>query len=276
MIKTLYLSDLDGTLLNPQAEISDFSKQKLNELIANGVNFSVATARSIATVKHILAGIDLRLPIVLMNGVLVYDFVSDSYLRKCVIPAPVVADILSVLRSNDSTAIMYKIQNDQQITYFESSRNEYLSAFIEERQQLYQKSFLEVSFSDVALDDIIYFAMLDTRENLSPIYEALKDFPELGMEMYLDIYSDTLWYLEIFSADASKKNAALYLKEWLNVENMVGFGDNLNDLPLFEACDFRCAVANAKDEVKMAADIVIGGNIDDGVVRWIEQQNSLE
>ena len=273
MIKTLYLSDLDGTLLNPHAEISDFSKQKLNELIANGVNFSVATARSIATVKHILAGVDLRLPIILMNGVLVYDFASDSYLRKCVIPAPVVADILSVLRNNNSTAIMYKIQNNQQITYFESSRNEYLSDFIEERQQLYQKSFLEVSFSDVAPDDIIYFAMLDTQENLSPIYEALKDFPELGMEMYPDIYSDTLWYLEIFSVDAFKKNAALYLKERLNVGNMVGFGDNLNDLPLFEACDFRCAVANAKDAVKVTADIVIGGNIDDGVVRWIEQQN---
>ena len=275
MIKTLYISDLDGTLLNPQAEISDFSKQKLNELIANGVNFSVATARSVATVKRILDGVNLNLPIVLMNGVLVYDLSSESYLRKCVIPTHTVSKILSVLKGENSTAIMYKIQDDQQITYFESSKNEHLSAFIKERQQRYQKPFLEVSFSDISLDDTIYFAMLDTQENLLPIYESLKDLPELHMEMYLDIYSDTLWYLEIFSSEASKKKAALYLKEYLNVENMVGFGDNLNDLPLFVACDFRCAVANAKDEVKSTADVVIGENIDDGVVRWIEQQNSL-
>ena len=276
MIKTLYISDLDGTLLNPNAEIPDFSKQKLNELIASGVNFSVATARSVATVKHILDGVNLSLPIILMNGVLVYDLSTDSYLRKCIIPTQVVSTILSVLKRENSTAIMYKIQNGQQITYFESSKNEHLSAFIEERQQRYQKPFYEVSFSDVSHDDIIYFAMLDTQKNLLPIYEALKDIPELGMEMYLDIYSDTLWYLEIFSTDASKKNAALYLKKWLNVENMVGFGDNLNDLPLFKACDFCCAVANAKDEVKAAANVVIRGNTDDGVVRWIEQQKSLQ
>lgn len=272
MMKTLYLSDLDGTLLNSHAEISDFSKQKLNELTASGANFSVATARTVATVKHILNGVNLRLPIILMNGVLIYDFASESYLRRCAISNDIVANILSVLKSENSTALMYKIQNNQQITYFENSRNEHLAVFIEERQHRYQKPFCEVSFNDVSLDDTIYFTMLDTRENLLPVYEALKGIAELRMEMYLDIYSDTLWYLEIFSAKASKKTAALYLKEQLNVKTMVGFGDNLNDLPLFEACDFTCAVNNAKDEVKAAASVVIGDNNDDGVVRWLEQQ----
>ena len=275
MMKTLYLSDLDGTLLNSNAELSDFSKQKLNELIASGVDFSVATARTVATVKHILDGVNLCLPIILMNGVLIYDFASDTYLRKCTMPDTIVAKILSVLKSENSTAMMYKIQSDQQMTYFESSKNEHLSAFIEERQQRYQKPFCEVSFDDISPDDTIYFAMLDTRENLLPVYEALKNVAELRMEMYLDIYSDTLWYLEIFSAEASKKTAALYLKEQLNVETMVGFGDNLNDLPLFEACDFACAVGNAKDEVKAVANVVIDENNEDGVVKWLEQNASF-
>lgn len=272
MMKNLYLSDLDGTLLNSKAEISDFSKHKLNELIANGLNFSVATARTMATVKHILDGVNLRLPIILMNGVLIYDLKSNSYLRKCTIPAEIVSQILSALKNNNSTALLYKIQDNQQMTYFESTKNEHISIFIEERQQRYQKSFCEVSFSDISLDDIIYFTMLDTQENLLPIYEALKNIAELRMEMYLDIYSDTLWYLEIFSAKASKKTAALSLKEQLNVENMIGFGDNLNDLPLFEACDLCCAVANARDELKAVANVVIDDNSNDGVVKWLEQQ----
>lgn len=271
MIKTLYISDLDGTLLNSNAQISEFSKQKLNELATKGLNFTVATARSLATVKHILDEVNLQLPIILMNGVLIYDFKSDSFIRKCTIPNQLVAKILSVLKNENSTAIMYKIQDGQQLTYFEASKNEYLADFIKERKERYQKPFFEVSFADIPLDDTIYFALLDTQENLLPIYESLKDLPELRMEMYLDIYSDTLWYLEIFSVDASKKNTSLYLRKLLDAKEMIGFGDNLNDLPLFEACDISCAVGNAKDKVKEAADIIIDTNNNDGVVRWLDK-----
>ena len=276
MIDKLYISDLDGTLLNSDASVSEFTKQKLNELIANGLNFTVATARSIATVKHIFDGVNLHLPIILMNGVLIYDFKSGSFIRKCVIPAPIVATILSVLKNENKTALMYKIIDGQQRTYFEASRNEHLAAFIKERQTRYQKPFWEVSFDDIALDDTIYFALLDTRENILPIYEALKNTPELRVEMYPDIYSDTLWYLEIFSVEASKKTSSLYLQKLLEAREMIGFGDNLNDLPLFEACDFCCAVGNARDEVKVVADIVIDTNNNDGVVRWLDEYASLE
>jgi hypothetical protein len=51
----------------------------------------------------------------------------------------------------------------------------------------------------------------------------------------------------------------------------VGFGDNLNDLPLFEACDIKVAVENAKPEVKAASDFICGSNEDDGVVKWMEE-----
>ena len=270
MINTLYISDLDGTLLNENAQVSVASKQKLNDLIAAGVNFTVATARTAATVKYILEGVNLQLPIILMNGVLIYDLASNTYLRKCTIPHEIIAKILAVLEKSNSTALMYKIQDNQQMTYFESSKNEHLTAFIEERKRLYQKPFREAVFKNMPLEDTIYFTLLDTQANLLPIYEALKDSAELRMEMYLDIYSDTLWYLEIFSAKASKKSATLHLKELLDVKTMIGFGDNLNDIPLFEACDKAYAVANAKDELKSIATDIIDKNSEDGVACWLE------
>ena len=51
--------------------------------------------------------------------------------------------------------------------------------------------------------------------------------------------------------------------------NLVAGPDNYNDLPLFEEADETCAVANARDEVKAAADHVIGANTEDGVALWI-------
>jgi hypothetical protein len=50
---------------------------------------------------------------------------------------------------------------------------------------------------------------------------------------------------------------------------MVGFGDNLNDISLFEACDVSCAVKNANEEVKKCADNIIESNAQDGVVKFI-------
>jgi len=52
---------------------------------------------------------------------------------------------------------------------------------------------------------------------------------------------------------------------------VVGFGDNLNDLPMFDACDECYAVANAKSEVKEKSTAIIGGNDGDGVVKWMEE-----
>jgi hydroxymethylpyrimidine pyrophosphatase-like HAD family hydrolase len=88
--------------------------------------------------------------------------------------------------------------------------------------------------------------------------------------MYKDIYSDDLWYLEVFGETASKYNAVQYLRKQNGFDKVVGFGDNLNDLPLFAACDKCYAVANAKPDVKAKATAVIGSNDEDGVARWLE------
>jgi hydroxymethylpyrimidine pyrophosphatase-like HAD family hydrolase len=90
------------------------------------------------------------------------------------------------------------------------------------------------------------------------------------LTMYEDTYRPNFWYLEIFSAKASKQNAVNYLRNTYDFERVVGFGDNLNDLPMFAACDVKIAVKNAKPEVKAAADYICGANDDDGVVKWLE------
>ena len=56
--------------------------------------------------------------------------------------------------------------------------------------------------------------------------------------------------MEVCSAAASKRSAAQRLRALYGFDELVGFGDNLNDLPLFEACDRCYAVQNASDAVK--------------------------
>ena len=126
-----------------------------------------------------------------------------------------------------------------------------------------------VDLATVPGEGIVYCTLRDTMDRLEPARARLDVLPGVQAALYRDVYADDLWYLEVFSAEASKRNAALYLKEAYGFARVVGFGDNLNDLPLFDACDYRCAVANAYPEVLAAADEVIGPNTEDGVARWL-------
>ncbi len=269
---TLYISDLDGTLLNSSAELSEYTKKAFINMLEKGLNFTVATARTPATAFEILGGIKLSTPAVLMNGVLIYDFEKGIYLKVHRIPPHAVTAIILTLQSLGATGLIYELKNNHLMTYYESLTSEPIHQFINERKVRYHKSFHQAVFSDIQSEDIIYFMFLDVYGKIKPIHDALSEIPEIGFVMYKDTYSGDLWYLEVFEKGASKKNGVLYLREHYGYDNIVGFGDNLNDLPMFAACDVRVAVKNAKQEVKEAADHICGANDNDGVAMWIENQ----
>ena len=71
--KVFYISDLDGTLLRSDASLSSYSKSCLNEMIADGLQFTVASARSVVSMRHILDGLEISLPIIEFNGAFISD-----------------------------------------------------------------------------------------------------------------------------------------------------------------------------------------------------------
>ena len=108
-MERLYISDLDGTLLTPEKTISPRTREAVNRAIAAGEGFSVATARSASTVVEILQGIQLNLPVVLMNGVFLYDIAADRYLDVQTIPLEAAQRMLGSIegrRRHLSTVLM--------------------------------------------------------------------------------------------------------------------------------------------------------------------------
>lgn len=272
-MKTLYISDLDGTLLNKEACLSAHTIDIINDLIQQGLNFSVATARSTATIKKILAPLNLSIPVVLMNGVVIYDIKTNQYLNINYLTKNSLDYILKILKDFSLSGFLYEIKDNTLSTYYESLHNKAMKDFHEERVTLYNKKFVQVSnLSEVKSDYSIYVTIMDTKERLTPVYEQLRLHPDLSLAFYKDIYSgEDGWYLEIFSVNATKYNAVAYLRDYFQYERIVGFGDNTNDLPLFKACDIACAVDNAKEEVKAAAHYIIESNTDNGVANYLRR-----
>jgi hydroxymethylpyrimidine pyrophosphatase-like HAD family hydrolase len=84
-------------------------------------------------------------------------------------------------------------------------------------------------------------------------------------------------FLEVMDARVSK-GAGLRLaleQRGLHREQVIAFGDEENDLPLFSESAYAVAPANAKETVRNAADIVVASNAEDGVAEFLENLFAL-
>ena len=273
---TLFISDLDGTLLTPDCIISKNTAGILNSLIEKGMRFSIATARTSATVEKLLSDVNMNIPVILMNGAAMFDLRTSRYVCAEIFTQKTKELFAEVLVKNQNPGFLYTISDGVLDTWYVKVTNEYSEKFMEERKVSFGKVFNQVeSFKDCINFGAVHYSLSDSYEKLEPIYDDLKKIEGLHAEFYRDIYNEGIWYLEACSAFASKFNAAKKLKEMVGAERTVAFGDNLNDLPLFEAADVKVAVANAGKEVKAKADIVIDSNSKDAVARFLFENQDI-
>lgn len=266
MLKTLYISDLDGTLLDRNASLSEFTVSKVNELTESGGYFSFATARTAVTAVPLTCRININVPVVLMNGVCVYDTVRKEYVKIESIPDEAFAEMNRILKKFSLSGFLFSIDNGILETWYENLDSENARKFYEERTQKFGKKFIKTDdFMNCADRNAVYFSVTDRKEILDPVYALMKNTDGIHIDYYRDVYNSDFWFMEISSSEASKYNAVRFIRRKYNFDKIVGFGDNLNDLPLFRACDEAYAVENARDEVKKAATGVIPANTDNGV-----------
>ena len=270
----LFVTDLDGTLLNSNKEVSIKSTEILNKLIDNGVNFTVATARTPATVVDLLQDVNIKLPAVLMNGVLLYDIKEEKYINIKEIGKDTVDKVFDVLNKFDKNAMVYGIRNNHLWVYHKEFEYSWEYNFYKERADRKQKTFLKVENYQECINEskIINFIVFDKYEKIKGIYEELKKIDEISVEYYEDIYEKGCYFLEAYSAEASKANGIKLLSDYIEHDKLICFGDNLNDIPMFELADECYATANAVERVKEISTDVIGSCDEDGVALFIENK----
>ena len=271
-MKRLFVSDLDGTLLNVAAKLNEETIEIINKCISEGMDFTISTARTPATALKILQPLNLKLPITLMNGVLVYDIANERYIKEEYLDELVVMVILGLIKMRGLSCFLYGVKDGQFTAYYDSVESKSLNYFRNERIMKYDKKFVEVEdLSLVAGDRILYCVLREPKEKLEGLRRELTVVKGVKTEFYPDVYNSEYYMLEIYSDAASKKDALEFLRKQGKYDSVTGFGDNLNDKALYEACDYFYAVSNAHPEIQNMADSVIPSNEENGVARYLEQ-----
>lgn len=273
--KTLYVSDLDGTLLDSTIRIPDKAADMLNRAIDCGAMFTVATARTPGTLCHLLRDVHLNLPAIVMTGATMWHRDSNTYSDTCYFHSDTVNAIRNVYHKFSLPSFIYTLRDNMIYVYHQGPLSDMERDFINARLHNPYKRFLigPDGESDIPFDlkDVVLFFAMQPSDVGHPAFKGLAEVPDINPMFYNDANYPEIAMIEAFPKDATKANAIKRLAKQCGADRIVVFGDNFNDLPMFEIADVAVAVSNAIPEVRDKADIVIGHHDNGAVADFILQ-----
>jgi Cof subfamily protein (haloacid dehalogenase superfamily) len=267
-IKALAL-DLDGTVLGPGAVLSGRTRKTINACREKGLQLIIATGRAIEAAERFRIPLGAEGPMVYFNGAIVADMPGARILNSTLLDFEVVDFCIDLARS---TGAYYQV-------FFPSARENPRQRLMAEKEGAERE---------------MYFNHTGIRAEICDLKEAAAGFPGCIKSMFVaepevqdalrprieERFGNTIYiartlknFLEIMDRRVSKGQGLRFVLECrgLKPDEVMAFGDEENDIPMFEAARFSAAPANAKDTVKAKADLVTGPNTEDGVAAFLEE-----
>lgn len=280
--KTLYVSDMDGTLLNSRSVLSETTTAKLNKLISEGALFTVATARTPATVVELMKNVDSNLPYIVMAGCATWDNRKKGYESARIISNSSIERLIGIFEKNGNNPFIYYKNGNQIVVNHVRELTAEEKEFIEPRIKTPLKILKTCSSLtvDTTLEGAMLIFSMGKFEALRNIADEIdKEGIDCTYNCYHDIFKKDEGFIDIYVNGTTKAAAIKELAIKIGAERIVVFGDNLNDIPMMKVADWSVAVSNAFDEVKEYANEITESNDEDAVVRWIErdiENNSMQ
>lgn len=267
---TLYVTDLDGTLLGDTPSIPAQAVRMLNEMLDAGLPFTVATARSWTSAKPIVASLHLKHPVVLYNGAHLLDPVTERLIENCSLTHERMMQVAELCKqAGVCCRVESMIDGVCRVSWMRSLEDEGLRRYAQPRQG--DARFRPVEEMERLADgEPFQCSMLGRAEQLLPLSRALEKLDGLYVSLIEDTYEPGWYWLSCGREDSTKAMGVNKLRALTGHERIVCFGDNLNDLPMFAVADEAYAVANAEQAVKAAATGVIGSNLEMGVPMYLK------
>ena len=258
-------SDLDGTLLAPNHQLSDFSKLTLKKLHEQGYTFIFATGRHHVDVAGIrqIAGIPAYM--ITSNGARVHDQ-NDQLMYSQNVPQELVQPVIDIVRQ-DPNIFIHMYQNEDWLL---DREDEMLAKFHSESGFSYKRFEADNAPSD-GIAKVFFTHPEQDHEHLVTFEQKLKE----AFGDKLNVAFSTPWCLEVMAAEVSKGHALDAVAKSLNLtlDNCLAFGDGMNDAEMLAMAGKGLIMGTSHEKVMQALpdNEVIGSNADDAVAHYLEK-----
>lgn len=270
MERILYVSDLDGTLLNRSDRISPKSLDIINGLVEKGMLFTYATARSLVSASVVTKGLSARIPVIAYNGAFIFQASTGEVLSQEGFSGEEMAQAEKAFGQCGISPLVYSfIRGEEKLSWIAGEENDGIRRYLGNRKG--DRRLRPVSGrEELYQGEMFYFTCIGEKEELCPVYDIFSKDSRYRCTIQQELYRPEYW-CEIMPANATKAKAIAKLKGLWGCGRVISFGDAVNDIPMFEISDEAYAVENAVEELKAAATGIIGSNEEDGVAKWLEE-----
>ena len=268
--------DLDGTILTPGAVLTERTRRALQKCKERGIRLIISTGRAVGTAEQFRVSLEAEGPMIYFNGALVSEMPENKILRTAMLDAKAAEFCVELSREMKVYCLIYFLDEAEQ----NGSKTTRISLMAEwdgeERQMYYKHTGLISELCDLK-EEILrrgnngcVKAMFLTEPEVHNILRPRLE-ERLGKSIYIANTFKT--FLEVMDAEASKGQGLEFVMKTLSLkrEEVIAFGDEESDIPLFAAAGFSVAPSNAKDAVKASSDLVVASCAEDGVAAFLEE-----
>lgn len=128
----LFISGLDDTLLYEDDNLSDYSRIELNRMLDEGANFTISTMRTPASLMKPMRDIHLKLPVIAMDGAVLYDINENAYLKVYVISNVMSLKVFSLIEEQGLSCFANVIIDDMLVIYYKETEDDVHRRLIKE------------------------------------------------------------------------------------------------------------------------------------------------
>ena len=272
----LIIFDLDGTLLDRNSMISDYTSETLKLLSKRNIAYTVATGRMLHGAKAILEGHRFNLPQVYKNGVMIWNPGQQRYTSSMTLTPYELENVVCACIQQGVTPFIFTLDEDHTSTVYHSVLQ--TDADFELVRVLAIESNIRMRPLDELPEDatVTHVNSIGAPNAIRAVLSSVED--ETHLVAYSGIAQEGAdWHwLDVHHSAASKGGALSTLKELLCLERVICFGDSDNDLSMFEAADECYAPANANDAIKSAATAIIGHHDEEGIAKFLRERFALD
>lgn len=269
--KTLFVSGIDHVLFREDRELSRYTKVEINRFLDEGMRFSVSTKQTPATVREILSEINLRLPIIAMDGAVLYDLHTMKYVRTEKIAPDVVTLISDFLHSEGIPFFVNTVQDNLLVIYFKDYKDLLLEEVLDAHHgsdprpeeevsksayismaRLYHKKRLSpyrnyVRTNKPITENVIYILVIDNEQNIDRLHQKLMSQPwadrcRVNFDFFDCEKGEKI--MRIFTAGASRKEMLRHLQRYVGAPQVFTFGTGEDE------CDYLIDDAGRDQLVK--------------------------
>jgi 5-amino-6-(5-phospho-D-ribitylamino)uracil phosphatase len=258
----LVVSDLDGTLLESGQPLHPFTKEILAKLPEYGLHFTLASGRSLASLRPYAEQLNITIPLVLANGCIIQSLDGVIHHRE-IMPIEVTHKVIEITDREKSDLVMF---SDDRL-YFKKMTGNVSHVFGKLTNSVYEIG----SWSEIEnmIQEINKFMIIDW-ESLEKL-ARLEQIFDLELKNEADYLRTNIHHLEVMPKGVTKATGLKHLisEMGIGMNEIIAFGDFENDAAMLAAAGLGVAVENACDLAKQNANIIVGSCAENGPAQFL-------